>query len=86
MGVREMYENGMCEQDVDYPKTYKDWVNLVNQKRGELKLSPLNLPSGNKCSFCGKSENQVDKLILAKFERKECPIGICNECINLFHE
>ena len=34
----------------------------------------------NHCSFCGKSETGVDKLIAGP------AVAICNECVDLCHE
>jgi len=46
--------------------------NLFRRKKGETTLSP-----GPKCSFCGKEQKEVQKLIAGP------ELFICNECNDL---
>ena len=53
----------------------------VNWELSKQRIEPYTEAEEIKCSFCGKSSNEVEKMIVASDD-----VCICNECVGLCSE
>jgi len=83
--VNLRYERNYCVENYEYSKAeyYQKLLQIIGRKLEIAEnnyIKPPKLKPQLQCSFCGKSQNEVEKLIAG------LNVFICNECVKLAQE